>query len=106
MRSNNLVFSIVEAALKRDINPIDKDLIERESELEGFCLTVPTDMSILRDAEFFCKNQNQYYMVQLGEYLSYKNLELDKPFVAYTRNPVGKCGLSGRAIHEMVAYSP
>lgn len=106
MRSDSLVFSIVEAALKRKINPIDKDLIERESELEGFCLTVPTDMNILRDAEFFCKNQDQYYMVQLGEYLSYKKLELDKPFVAYTRNPVGRCGLSGRAIHEMVAYNP
>lgn len=106
MSSSNLVFAIVEESLKRNINPIDKALIERHSELEDFCLTVPTDMSILKDAEFFCKNQDQYYMVQLGEFLSYKNLELDKPFVAYTRNPVGRCVLSGKAIHQMVAYRP
>lgn len=106
MRSNNLVFAIVEEALHRKINPIDKELIERHIELDSFSLTVPSDMNILRDAEYFCKNQDQYYMVQLGEFLSYKNLELDKPFVAYTRNPVGKCTLSGNAIHEMVAYRP
>ncbi len=106
MRSDNLVFVIVEEALHRKINPIDKDLIEHHIELEDFCLTVPTDMNILRDAEYFCKNQDHYYLVQLGEYLSYKNLELDKPFLAYTRNPVGTCAFSGRSIHEMVAYSP
>ena len=106
MRSDNLVFAIVEEALHRKINPIDKELIERHLELEEFCLTVPADMNILRYAEYFCKNQDHYYMVQLGEFLSYKNLELDKPFVAYTRDPVGRCVLSGNAIHEMVAYRP
>ncbi len=106
MLNDNLVFLIVEQALGRKIDPIDKDLIERESDLEGFGLTVPTNFSILRSAEFFRKNQEQYYMIQLGEYLTFNHLDLDKPFVAYTRNPVEKCSLSGKVIYEMLAYKP
>lgn len=106
MRKDSLVFSIVEQALGRSIDSIDKALIEREAEYERFCLTVPTDLNVLRSADFFRENQDQYFIVQCGEYLSFKNLELDKPFVAYTRNPVGTCGMSNQAIYEMVAYKP
>lgn len=106
MHNDSLVFSIIEQALSRSIDPIDKAVIEREAEYEGFCLTVPTDLNVLRNAEFFEHHQEDYYMIQLGEYLSFKNLELDKPFVAYTRNPVGKCEMSNQIIYEMVAYKP
>lgn len=106
MRKDNLVFLIIEQALGRSIDPIDKALIVREAEYERFCLTVPTDLNVLRSADFFRENHEQYYMVQLGEYLSFKNLELDKPFVAYTRNPVGRCSMSNQSIYEMVAYKP
>lgn len=106
MRSDSLVFSIVSKAIGQSINPIDQALIQREAEYEGFCLTVPPDLNVLRDINFFRENESGYYLVQLGEYLSFKNLELDKPFVAYTRTPIASCSLTHQPLHEMVAYKP
>lgn len=106
MQSNSLVFSIIQQALGRSIDVIDKALIEREAEYEDFCLSVPTDFNVLRSIDFFKANSDKYYIVQLGEYLSFKNLELDKPFVAYTKEPVGICSMTHQNIHEIVAYKP
>ena len=106
MQSNNLVFSIVSQAIGKSIDPIDQALINREAEYEGFCLSVPADLNILRDINFFRENESRYYLVQLGEYLSFKKLELDKPFIAYTRSPIASCSLTHQPLHEMVAYKP
>lgn len=106
MQNNTLVFSVIHQALGQSIDPIDQALISREANYEFFCLATPPDLNVLRDIDFFRKNQNEYHFVQLGEYLSFKNLELDKPFVAYTKRSLGKCSLTGLSIREIVAYKP
>jgi len=106
MQNNNLVFSAIQQALGQSIDPIDQALISREASYEFFCLATPADLNVLRDIDFFRNNETEYYFVQFGEYLSFKNLDLDKPFVAYTKKSLGKCKMSGLSIREIVAYKP
>ena len=106
MQNNTLLFSVIQNALGQCIDPIDQALISREANYEFFCLATPTDLNVLRDIDFFRNHQNEYHFVQLGEYLSFKNLVLDKPFVAYTKRSLGKCKMSGLSIREIVAYKP
>ncbi len=104
--NDSLVFELIQEALGEEIELVDRALISREESYEDFTLAVPRDLVIIKDLRFFQLRQYEYRFVQLGEFLTFKNLETDKPFVAYTREAVGYCPLSEKPIHEIVAYKP
>ena len=104
--NEDLVFNIIRKELGQQLDPIDISLIEELSNQGNYSLAVPQDTEVIKDFDFFKENQDSYHFVQLGEILSFKNLELDKPFMAYTKEPVSLCNMTEKCIREIVAYKP
>ncbi len=102
----NVLFSIIRDSIGEEVDIIDRTLITEVIKHENKVLALPSNLDVLRDISFFSNNQDEYHFVQSGEYLSFRNLNLNKPFVAYTKFPIGVCPFNEGSLHQIVAYKP
>lgn len=52
--SDCLAFAVIRNALGQEIDLVDRAVIVREEEYEGFCISVPTDLAYTKSAIGVC----------------------------------------------------